>query len=107
MVLDYLSPELKLRFVDKLAEYTSLQMMQNRNVFPVPATAEVSLEFPYESNEKHEFYLPSGSPAPRIALPLASAALSAFMMSNLQYTQSNASSNNMPINTPEPISSRG
>jgi hypothetical protein len=105
MFLECLTPELKVRFVDKLAEYTSMQMLQNRNMFPIAAATAEAMPFS-PSDEKHDFYLPSGNPAPRIALPLASAALSAFMMSSMQLNPPSGKST-VSVNTGDAISSRG
>eukprot|EP01031_Cornospumella_fuschlensis_P035079 gene35079-42484_t len=59
-ILALLSPEMQLRFVDKLAESVSLRLMDSK-----------------------------GSQMPEIALPLASAALGAFLMSSLSMGANN------------------
>lgn len=90
-VIDKLPQELQLRFVDKLAEVVGVQLasaMGSQTNAPVvkaevvPDSSEQSklvLRTPYP-----EYVLPSGSKAPEIALPLASAAISAFLMSNFR-----------------------
>jgi hypothetical protein len=73
-VLESLSPELKVRFVDKLAEAVGANLAANLQ------NAQHSQ--PIETCQP--LMLPSGSQAPEIAWPLASAALGAFVMSSLQ-----------------------
>jgi hypothetical protein len=85
-----LTPELKLRFVDKLAESMGAQlvasMQQQALVTAVPADGEGAMYKHTLQQQEIEGYmvLPSGARAPEIALPLASAALGAFVMSSLQ-----------------------
>jgi hypothetical protein len=89
-IIESLSPELKLRFIDKLAEAMANQLASS--VGGPMAFAQVEATVPEKEsvlNSKAEssyptFMLPSGSQAPDIALPLASAALGAFFMSSLQ-----------------------
>lgn len=107
--LDELSPELKERFVDKLAEAMAVQlanglsnnqvqMMPSTNVSvpaAIPVMAEVVDEVPSKSSPaatSSQFILPSGEQAPDIAFPLASAALITFLMrSSLLQSQNVAS----------------
>lgn len=88
-VLDGLSPELRLRFVDRLAEVMGAQLTQNisqvvhreqqeKKTEEAPIVACVP--FPPQC-EVSQFRLPSGSQAPEIALPLASAAIAALLSS--------------------------
>jgi len=118
-VLETLSPELKIRFVDKLAEVMGKQLTAS---LPTAGTTEASAVQPTTyshgdmamkekmmQQQQHEwnskmpsgslspsrsfaqlttgtdapYHLPSGVRAPEIALPLASAALGAFVMSSL------------------------
>lgn len=117
-VLDGLSPELRLRFVDRLAEvmgaqltqsiaqqvqvqvHVSQQQQQPQVQLYVPYTpaagstaavqtqtqtqtsssASSSSAYPLSSDPAH-FRLPSGSKAPEIAIPLASAAIAALLSS--------------------------
>jgi hypothetical protein len=73
-VLESLSPELKQRFVDKLAEALGANLAANLQHTQHAIPAETC----------QPMMLPSGSQAPEIAWPLASAALGAFVMSSLQ-----------------------
>lgn len=115
-VLDSLSPELRLRFVDRLAEVMGAQLTQNisqqvqvnvqvaqqqaqtqtQTYTPTPhmyvapsnssayaAPAPVNL---IDADHTH-FLLPSGSRAPEIALPLASAAIAALLSSMHTFAQ--------------------
>lgn len=140
-VIESLSPELKERFVDKLAEVMGTQIayrlaeasksnnninmnnISNLNSAPVlnsgismtprasvssmnaPTTAPVGgVQRQMSSSSSSsllvngEYVLPSGNKAPEIALPLASAAISAYLISALKNIQStlNQSSNNVP-----------
>ncbi len=81
-ILEHLSPDLKLRFIDKVAESMGAHLalnvnMGHRDLMPLPD----STKFQYSSTPS--FLLPSGSEAPDIALPLASAALGAFVQHSL------------------------
>eukprot|EP01034_Spumella_vulgaris_P022818 gene22818-28991_t len=99
-ILESLSPELKVRFVDKLAEVMGKQLANNMGTStaetaPVTAAPVYTAEAPRRDvcltqNFAHlttgasaPYHLPSGVPAPEIALPLASAALGAFVISSL------------------------
>lgn len=111
-VLDSLSPELRLRFVDRLAEVMGAQLTQNisqqvqvnvqvaqqqpqaqTSVQPMTAVAPSSS---YAAPAPHmnlidadpaHFLLPSGCRAPEIALPLASAAIAALLSSMHTFAQ--------------------
>lgn len=87
-VIDKLPAELQLRFVDKLAEVVGFQLasaMNSQSGVPV-VKAELVEEQPkmIQNSPYPEYVLPSGNKAPEIALPLASAAISAFLMSNFR-----------------------
>jgi hypothetical protein len=113
-VLEGLSPELKIRFVDKLAEVMGKQLTENMaaptNAAAVPAPYvspyATQHQQPQSAHTHHRrsqsdsispsqsfaqlttgsnapYHLPSGAQAPEIALPLASAALGAFVLSSL------------------------
>lgn len=101
-VLESLPDELKLRFVDKLAEFMASQI--SRSMYGQPGYAyevcgvhppshcdspSYASTYPYavNSNDDSQHYiLPSGARAPEIALPLASAAITA-MLSNITQLQ--------------------
>jgi hypothetical protein len=106
-ILESLSPELKVRFVDKLAEVMGKQLANNMGTTAeaAPVTADpVSSVYNTEALRARDisptqnfaqlttgvsapYHLPSGVPAPEIALPLASAALGAFVLSSLNTLQ--------------------
>lgn len=122
-VLDSLSPELRLRFVDRLAEVMGAQLTQNisqqvsvqvqvqnqQQASPVPSAhsyndmskASQSYTAPSSSSyganvsntstvsDAAHFLLPSGSRAPEIAIPLASAAIAALLSSMHSFSQNN------------------
>eukprot|EP01038_Epipyxis_sp_PR26KG_P011985 gene11985-16043_t len=79
--LEFLSPELKVRFVDKLAEEMGKQLstIVTNNVPTQAAVEVVSVNAASANSKSNEYHLPSGSKAPEIALPLASAAIGAFV----------------------------
>lgn len=89
-VIDKLPTDLQLRFVDKLAEVVGLQLASAMNAQKVPIVkAELVEAVPppnkvVRNNPYPDYVLPSGNKAPEIALPLASAAISAFLMSNFR-----------------------
>lgn len=100
-VLESLPDELKLRFVDKLAEFMASQISRSMHGQPgyayevcgvhPPTHCDSSFAstYPYtvNSNDDSQHYiLPSGTRAPEIALPLASAAITA-MLSNITQLQ--------------------
>lgn len=96
-IIESLSPELKLRFIDKLAEAMAAQLAASATG-PLAVAQVETIDKENVSNGKEQsvaphqnsasgnptFMLPSGSQAPDIALPLASAALGAFFMSSMQ-----------------------
>eukprot|EP01032_Pedospumella_encystans_P017706 gene17707-20170_t len=122
-VLDSLSPELRLRFVDRLAEVMGAQLTQNisqqvqvnvqvaqqaqqqQQQQPVqqmlvqqpylyvaaPASSAQAAPAVAQTNiisaDPAHFLLPSGSRAPEIALPLASAAIAALLSSMQSFAQ--------------------
>jgi len=120
-VLDSLSPELRLRFVDRLAEVMGAQLTQNISQqvqvnVQVAQQAQQQLQQPVQqqvqqpylyvaapassaqaapavaqtniiSADPAHFLLPSGSRAPEIALPLASAAIAALLSSMQSFAQ--------------------
>lgn len=101
-VLDGLSPDLRLRFVDRLAEVMGAHLTQNiaqqvqaqqqekavPYMMPAPTYAPVA-SAPYSAApEAGQFLLPSGSRAPEIAIPLASAAIAALLSSMQSFSQS-------------------
>jgi len=84
-VIDKLPTELQLRFVDRLAEIVGLQLAGSMT----PIVKAELVQDSHSSSVHHipsfpDYMLPSGSKAPEIALPLASAAISAFLMSNFR-----------------------
>jgi hypothetical protein len=84
-VIDKLPTDLQLRFVDRLAEIVGAQLAGSMT--PIVVKAEPINDS--SSSVNHipsfpEYMLPSGNKAPEIALPLASAAISAFLMSNFR-----------------------
>lgn len=89
-VIDKLPTELQLRFVDKLAEVVGLQLASAMNSQRVPVVKAELVEDAHPQTKTvmnspyPEYVLPSGNKAPEIALPLASAAISAFLMSNFR-----------------------
>jgi len=100
-VLESLPDELKLRFVDKLAEFMASQISRSMHGQPgyayevcgvhPPTHCDSSFAstYPYAVNSKDDsqhYILPSGTRAPEIALPLASAAITA-MLSNITQLQ--------------------
>lgn len=99
-VLESLPDELKLRFVDKLAEFMASQISRSMHgqpgyayevcgVHPPTCDSSFASTYPYavNSNDDSQHYiLPSGTRAPEIALPLASAAITA-MLSNITQLQ--------------------
>jgi hypothetical protein len=99
-VLDGLSPELRLRFVDRLAEVMGAHLTQNiaqqvqaqqpEKTLPymVPAPAYTPAASYAPAPEAGQFLLPSGSRAPEIAIPLASAAIAALLSSMQSFSQS-------------------
>lgn len=134
-ILESLSPELKIRFVDKLAEVMGNQLMNTATAAPASPVdkyhgsssssssssssaskagwaGEYNSKLPAQSTSSSSssssgsispsrsfaqltsgadapYHLPSGVRAPEIALPLASAALGAFVMSSLNSLTSN------------------
>lgn len=121
-VLDSLSPELRLRFVDRLAEVMGAQLTQNisqqvqvnvqvaqqsqlqqqqQSVQPQAQQPYLHVAAPPSSSyaspaiaqpnmisaDPAHFLLPSGSRAPEIALPLASAAIAALLSSMQSFAQ--------------------
>lgn len=111
-VLDSLSPELRLRFVDRLAEVMGAQLTQNisqqvqvnvqvaqqpqaqPSVQPVVMAAAPSSSYAAPAPQMNlidadpaHFLLPSGCRAPEIALPLASAAIAALLSSMHTFAQ--------------------
>lgn len=100
-VLESLPDELKLRFVDKLAEFMASQISRSMygqpgyayevcGVHP-PTHCDSSYASTYPCNamsndDSQHYILPSGTRAPEIALPLASAAITA-MLSNITQLQ--------------------
>jgi hypothetical protein len=88
-VIDKLPTDLQLRFVDKLAEIVGAQLAGSMT--PIVVKAEPINDSSSAVNHIPsfpEYMLPSGNKAPEIALPLASAAISAFLMSNFRSLQS-------------------
>lgn len=97
-IVSKLSPDLQGRFIDKLAEVMGsyLQKDLSRTVevvhqnVPSVNESDVSLISPASQSatasvpSKPIYHLPSGGKAPEIALPLATAAISAFVISNMQ-----------------------
>lgn len=86
-IIESLSPELKVRFLDKVAESMGAHLALNvnfgqREVLPISETTKFQAVPPTYSSTP-SFLLPSGKPAPEIAFPLASAALGAFMQHSL------------------------
>lgn len=152
-ILVSLTPELKERFVDKLAEVMGTQIANrlaevsqpaasSTNATPaVPATlpnmsssaAAAAASFPSSSvapsssavtasvgalsavpmqrqqsvvlNDQGEYVLPSGAKAPEIALPLASAAISAYLISALRSVSSTLNQANSTAHSTIPVSS--
>lgn len=119
-VLDSLSPELRLRFVDRLAEVMGAQLTQNIsqqvqvNVQVAQQAQQQQPQVPQQAQQPYlyvaapassahaapavaqtniisadpaHFLLPSGSRAPEIALPLASAAIAALLSSMQSFAQ--------------------
>mmetsp|Transcript_1038 Transcript_1038/g.2012 ORF Transcript_1038/g.2012 Transcript_1038/m.2012 type:complete len:460 (+) Transcript_1038:88-1467(+) len=99
-VLEHLSPELKRRFVDKLAETMGAQLSQNISQQAEAAFSQAQLAPSVQeqaiqqrqvkqerdassSSSPSAYHLPSGGKAPEIAIPLASAAIAA-LISNMQ-----------------------
>lgn len=85
-ILEVLSPDLKKVFVEKLAEALGQQIATS--IAPsISLSPQSSKESGFTSAVAEAlpttFVLPSGSQAPEIALPLASAALGAFIISHL------------------------
>lgn len=104
-VLDSLSPELRLRFVDRLAEVMGAQLTQNISQqvqvqvaqqqqqqqaapltplsHPAPPSSSSYTDASTSTVDQPSphFMLPSGSRAPEIAIPLASAAIAALLSS--------------------------
>jgi hypothetical protein len=102
-VLDGLSPELRLRFVDRLAEVMGAHLTQNiaqqvqgpqqekamPYMVPTSTYTTTAAAAPYTAApEAGQFLLPSGSRAPEIAIPLASAAIAALLSSMQSFSQS-------------------
>ena len=117
-VLESLSPELRLRFVDRLAEVMGAQLTQNiaqqvqvqvhvakqqqkqpaavvapSPTYYVPSVVPSTNMGPVVQENSSEpavaqFCLPSGGKAPEIALPLASAAIAALLSSMQSFAQS-------------------
>lgn len=101
-VLDSLPDELKLRFVDKLAEFMATQLSKNLNLNTELIEASVIKDNAEQVNKCNKYHLnnhnqhykqdlnnyvlPSGSKAPEIAIPLATAAITA-MLSNIHQIQ--------------------
>lgn len=149
-ILVSLTPELKERFVDKLAEVMGTQIANrlaevsqpaasSTNATPaVPATlpnlsSSATASFPSSSvapsssaltasvgalsavpmqrqqsvvlNDQGEYVLPSGAKAPEIALPLASAAISAYLISALRSVSSTLNQANSTAHSTIPVSS--
>lgn len=112
-ILESLSPELKLRFIDKLAEAMAAQLAPSMNGPMAVAHVEQNTDkenmlnhkeatsqqsgSSCHSNANPTFMLPSGSQAPDIALPLASAALGAFFMSSMQSLKAATSAASVPV----------
>ncbi len=105
-ILESLSPELKVRFVDKLAEVMGKQLASNMGTTTAEAAPVTADPITYSTGASAArdvslsqnftqlttgvgapYHLPSGAPAPEIALPLASAALGAFVLSSLHTLQ--------------------
>lgn len=105
-IFGQLTPELKERFIDKLAEVMGTQIATKLTAAPAAPVAAVAAavesgEGIYRQNSlssQGEYILPSGSKAPEIALPLASAAIGAYLTTlhnlsaNLNAATTNAAS---------------
>jgi len=96
-VLESLPDELKLRFVDKLAEFMASQISRSMYGYaevcgvhpPIHCDPSYASMYPCAANssdDSQHYILPSGTRAPEIALPLASAAITA-MLSNITQLQ--------------------
>jgi hypothetical protein len=84
-IIDGLSPEMKSRFLDKLAESMGAHMAASFNT--LSESSKLSSDSKSYTPCVPTFLLPSGSEAPEIALPLASAALGAFVQSLYTFQQ--------------------
>jgi hypothetical protein len=86
-IIDSLSPDLKVRFLDKVAESMGAHLALNGSFGPRDFSAPISDHSKFHSPPTYastpSFLLPSGTKAPEIAFPLASAALGAFMHHSL------------------------
>lgn len=112
-IMESLSPDLKLRFIDKLAEAMAAQLASSvngplavaqveqntdkENVLNQKESMMQSSSTSCQSNANPTFLLPSGSQAPDIALPLASAALGAFFMSSMQSLKAASTASTVPV----------
>jgi hypothetical protein len=135
-VLDRLSPELRLRFVDRLAEVMGAQLTQSiaqqvqvqvhvsqQSQSDKTQLVQPQLHVPYvptanapafaapvstaaptaSSTDPAHFRLPSGSKAPEIAIPLASAAIAA-LLSSMQTFSHNPQLLNQPAAIKDEVS---
>lgn len=99
-VIDKLPSDLQLRFVDKLAEVVGLQLSaaMNSQKLPIVKAEPYPDAQPVHPVSSYPAYvLPSGSKAPEIALPLASAAISAFLMSHLRSIPASQGVSSVPV----------
>jgi hypothetical protein len=97
-VIDKLPSDLQLRFVDKLAEVVGSQLANVMTIshdMPIVKAEPIPHDHHHHHHSSHyqqsgsfhypEYILPSGNKAPEIALPLASAAISAFLLKTFSH----------------------